>query len=137
MPVWPAALKRLDTGGLPLSFPSQTNTHKQTLTDNPAGAIMTGLSRSTHGLEPRRKRLLFRAWHRGTREMDLLMGTYAESVIETLSEDELTIFEALIEVPDRDLFSWIAQGEAVPSNYDTPVFHALKAFHTHDKPIEF
>ncbi len=98
---------------------------------------MTGLSRSTHGLEPRRKRLLFRAWHRGTREMDLLMGTYAESVIETLSEDELTIFEALIEVPDRDLFSWIAQGEAVPSNYDTPVFHALKAFHTHDKPIEF
>ncbi len=98
---------------------------------------MTGLSRSTHGLEPRRKRLLFRAWHRGTREMDLLMGTYAEAVIETLTEDELTIFEALIEVPDRDLFSWIAQGEPTPSNYDTPVFRALKTFHTHDKPIEF
>lgn len=98
---------------------------------------MTGLSRSTAGLDPRRKRLLFRAWHRGTREMDLLMGTYAESVIETLSDEEMTIFEALIEVPDRDLFSWIAQGEPVPDNYDTPVFRGLKGFHTHDKPIEF
>lgn len=98
---------------------------------------MTGLSRSTAGLDPRRKRLLFRAWHRGTREMDLLMGRYAESVIETMTEDELTLFEALIDVPDRDLFSWIAQGEPVPSNYDTVIFQGLKAFHTHDKPIEF
>lgn len=97
---------------------------------------MTGLSRSTAGLEPRRKRLLFRAWHRGTREMDLLMGRYAESVIETLSDDEMDLFEALIEVPDRDLFSWIAQGEPVPANYDTPVFRGLKAYHTHDKPID-
>ncbi|MCZ8183310.1 MAG: succinate dehydrogenase assembly factor 2 [Beijerinckiaceae bacterium] len=97
---------------------------------------MTGLSRSTAGLEPRRKRLLFRAWHRGTREMDLLMGRYAESVIETLTEGELDLFEALIEVPDRDLFSWIAQGEPVPENYDTPVFQGMKAFHTHDKPID-
>ena len=98
---------------------------------------MTGLSRSTDGLEPRRKRLLFRAWHRGTREMDLLMGTYAESVIETLTEAELDIFEVLIEVPDRDLFAWIAQGEDVPTNYDTPVFRGMKAFHTHDNPIAF
>ena len=98
---------------------------------------MTGLSRSTDGLEPRRKRLLFRAWHRGTREMDLLMGTYAESVIETLTEAELDIFEVLIEVPDRDLFAWITQGEDVPTNYDTPVFRGMKAFHTHDKPIAF
>jgi antitoxin CptB len=98
---------------------------------------MTGLSRSTDGLEPRRKRLLFRAWHRGTREMDLLMGTYAESVIETLTEAGLDIFEVLIEVPDRDLFAWITQGEDVPTNYDTPVFRGMKAFHTHDKPIAF
>jgi len=98
---------------------------------------MTGLSRSTDGLEPRRKRLLFRAWHRGTREMDLLMGTYAESVIETLTEAELDVFEVLIEVPDRDLFAWITQGEDVPTNYDTPVFRGMKAFHTHDKPIAF
>ena len=97
---------------------------------------MTGLSRTTANLEPRRKRILFRAWHRGTREMDLLMGRYAESVIEELNEAQMDDLEALIEAQDRDLFSWIAQGEAVPARYDTPVFQALKAFHAHDKPID-
>lgn len=98
---------------------------------------MTGLARSTDGLDPRRKRILFRAWHRGTREMDLLMGQYAERAIDAMSNAELDLFEALIEVPDRDLFAWITGKEEAPANYDTPVFQALCAFHTHDKPIEF
>jgi antitoxin CptB len=98
---------------------------------------VTGLSRSTDGLDPRRKRILFRAWHRGTREMDLLMGQYAERAIDAMSNAELDLFEALIEVPDRDLFAWITGKEEAPANYDTPVFQALRAFHTHDKPIEF
>lgn len=97
---------------------------------------MTGLSRSTANLDPRRKRLLFRAWHRGTREMDLLMGRYAESAIDTLTDGELTILEGLIEVPDRDLFAWITEADAVPENYDTAVYRALKAFHTHAKPLD-
>ena len=98
---------------------------------------MTGLSRTTANLDPRRKRILFRAWHRGTREMDLLMGQYAENAIDRMTDDELTTFEALIEVPDRDLFAWITGKEETPENYDTGIFQALKAFHTHDKPIEF
>jgi antitoxin CptB len=98
---------------------------------------VTGLSRSTDGLDPRRKRILFRAWHRGTREMDLLMGRYAEVAVDAMTDDELTTFEALIEVPDRDLFAWLTDKEEVASNYDTPIFQALKAFHHHDKPVEF
>ena len=98
---------------------------------------MTGLSRTTDGLDARRKRILFRAWHRGTREMDLLMGRYVETAIDKMSDDEMTIFEALIEVPDRDLFAWLTGKEAAPGNYDTAIFQALRAFHTHDKPIEF
>jgi len=98
---------------------------------------VTGLARSTDGLDPRRKRILFRAWHRGTREMDLLMGQYAEKAIDAMSNAELDLFEALIEVPDRDLFAWITGKEEVAANYDTPVFQALRAFHTHDKPIAF
>lgn len=97
---------------------------------------MTGLSRTTADLDPRRKRILFRAWHRGTREMDLLMGRYTEVAIDAMSDDELTTLEALIEVPDRDLFAWITGKEEVASNYDTAIFQALKAFHTHDKPID-
>jgi antitoxin CptB len=48
---------------------------------------------------------------------------------------ELDTFELLIEAPDRDLLAWITGREATPVNYDTPVFQALKAFHTHDKPV--
>jgi antitoxin CptB len=97
---------------------------------------MTGLSRTSADLDPRAKRILFRAWHRGTREMDLLMGRYAESVIGRLTEAEMAEFEALIEADDRDLFAWITGGETVPPAFDTPVFRALKTFHRHDKPID-
>ena len=44
-------------------------------------------------------------------------------------------FEALIEVPDRDLFRWLTGESETPENYDTPVYRRLKAFHRHDAPI--
>jgi antitoxin CptB len=96
---------------------------------------MTGTTVSSADLEPRRKRIVFRAWHRGTREMDLLMGSFTDSEIATMSEPDLDVLEALIEVPDRDLFAWISGKADTPSNYDTGVFKRLKAFHTHSKPI--
>ena len=90
---------------------------------------MTGTTRTGEGLDPRRRRALYRSWRRGTREMDLLMGRFADAEIDRFTEDELETFEALIEVPDRDLFAWIAEKEATPENYDTEVFRRLKAFH--------
>lgn len=95
---------------------------------------MTGLSRSTDGLDPRRKRILFRAWHRGIREMDLLLGRYAETVIETLSEAELDQFEALIALDDHDLYGWLTGKEPVPAQHDDAMFRAVKAFHTPARP---
>ncbi len=50
---------------------------------------MTGSTRSSGGLDDRRKRLLFRCWHRGTREMDLILGRFADAEIASLSDDEL------------------------------------------------
>jgi antitoxin CptB len=96
---------------------------------------MSGLQRSSVDLDPRRKKILFRAWHRGMREMDLIMGRFAESSLDRMSEADLDVFEALIEVPDRDLLAWITGREPTPENYHTDVFKALKAFHTHDKPV--
>ncbi len=60
---------------------------------------MTGTTVSTADLDPRRRRILFRAWHRGTREMDLLMGTFTDSEIRTMSEDDLGVLELLCEAP--------------------------------------
>ena len=56
---------------------------------------MTGSRRTSADLDPRRRKILFRAWHRGIREMDLLMGQFADAEIGTLTESELDDFEAL------------------------------------------
>jgi antitoxin CptB len=97
--------------------------------------MMSGSTRSSEGLDPRRRKILFRAWHRGMREMDLIMGRFADAQIGALTDAELDEFERLIEVLDRDLLSWVTGEAQVPENYDSDVFRQLKAFHQHDKPI--
>jgi antitoxin CptB len=86
-------------------------------------------------LDPRRRRALFRAWHRGTREMDLLMGRFADANLASLSDGDLDVFELLMEAPDRDVFSWLTGELPTPGNYDTPLFRRLAAFHTHAAPL--
>jgi antitoxin CptB len=90
---------------------------------------MTGSTKSSSGLDTRRRRLLFRSWHRGIREMDLIMGRFADAWLERLSGDELDQYEQLIQVPDPDLYAWVSGEAAVPSLHDTPVFRRLRAFH--------
>ena len=89
---------------------------------------MTGTTRSSDGLDARRRRLLFRAWHRGMREMDLIMGRFADAAIAQLSEDELAQFEALIEVPDPQLLAWVTGEAETPADYDTALFRRLRDF---------
>ena len=96
---------------------------------------MGGSTRTSADLDVRRRRVLFRAWHRGLREMDILMGRFADAEIGTMPEADLDAFERLIEVPDQDLFRWITGEDEAPSNYDTAVFRRLKAFHSHAAPI--
>lgn len=66
---------------------------------------MTGSIRSSEGLDPRRKRLLFRCWHRGTREMDLIFGRFVDAEISNLDDDELAELEGLLDLPDPDLYA--------------------------------
>ena len=90
---------------------------------------------SSAGLDERRRRILFRAWHRGTREMDLLMGRFADSELGTLPDSDLADLELLMEAPDRDVFCWLSGEFETPDNYDTPVFRKVRAFHTHAAPL--
>ncbi len=87
------------------------------------------------GLDERRRRILFRAWHRGTREMDLCMGRFADAKIAELPDSDLDDLELLMEAPDRDVFSWLSGELETPGNYDTPVFRKVRAFHTHGSPL--
>ena len=95
----------------------------------PGSGPMSGTQISSDGLPPPRKKALFRAWHRGTKEMDLLLGTFADAHLGALSEDEFAEFERLMEVPDQDLFGWITGREPTPGNYDTGLFRKVEAFH--------
>jgi antitoxin CptB len=85
--------------------------------------------------DPRRRRALFRSWHRGMRETDLLMGRFADAEIAHLSEAELTDYEALLEAQDRDILGWLTGELEIPSSFDTPVLGRLRQFHTHAGPI--
>lgn len=82
-------------------------------------------------LDPRRKRLVYRANYRGFKEADLILGGYAKANIETMSDEDLTTFEQLLEAKDHDIYAWITGSQALPEMYDTPLFAQLKAF----KPI--
>ncbi len=81
------------------------------------------------GPDARRRRLLFRAWHRGTREMDLVMGRFTEANLTALTDDDVVTMEALMEANDRDVFDWISGMAETPANYDTPVLARIRAFH--------
>ena len=90
---------------------------------------MSGTTKSSEGLDPRRRRLLYRAWHRGTKEMDLIMGRFADAVIAGLSDEELADLERLSDVADPDLYAWVAGERQVPPAHDTAMLRRLRAFH--------
>lgn len=79
-------------------------------------------------VEARRKRLIWRASHRGTREMDLLLGGFAKSQIKRFSETELDELETIIGLPDQELMGWILGGVPVPQRQATATLKALLAY---------
>lgn len=78
-------------------------------------------------MDVRRKRLKYRAWHRGTREMDFLMGSFADAHVDGFSEAELDQFEAVIQISDDALYKWKTGRETPPSEALTSVLQALLA----------
>jgi antitoxin CptB len=75
-----------------------------------------------------RARLLFRSWHRGTQESDLLLGSFADSCLAGLDTSQLRRFEALLECSDPDLFEWILGGGVPPAEHDHDVLRLLCAY---------
>ncbi len=80
-------------------------------------------------LDARRKRARFRAWHRGMKEMDMILGGYADAKIDAMEAGELDVFEQLMEALDRDLFKWFTGEGATPDEFDTPLFRKICKFH--------
>jgi len=79
-------------------------------------------------MDDRRKKLRFRAWRRGFREIDLIMGGFADRRLADLDEAGLDAFERLLEAPDQDVYLWITEEAAAPPEYDTPTLALIRAF---------
>ena len=78
--------------------------------------------------EHRRKRMRFRAWHRGMKEVDLILGPFADAELEQLDETALEEFEKLLSVPDQDLFDWFCERRPPPDRYRTKLYEQIHNF---------
>ena len=78
--------------------------------------------------DARLKKLRFRAWRRGFREADLILGPFADKHVPAMTAAELDTFEALLEVPDQDLYGWIMGMAPTPAAFDHEIMNRIKAF---------
>jgi antitoxin CptB len=79
-------------------------------------------------METLRKRLLYKATHRGMQETDKLIGGFAINELSNLNEDLLNKFDLILDVPDVDLLNWILARETVPEAYDNEIMDLLIKF---------
>lgn len=109
------AAKRKRESGFPLDFDAYP-------------LLGGGMTRGkTESIEEYRRKLKFRAWHRGTREMDLLLGSFADQNIEDFNESQLEEFEKLLENPDPDLYDWVSGQKKVAAEEESSVMTLLLA----------
>jgi len=83
-------------------------------------------------LDLQRKRLRFRSWHRGTRELDLLLGRFAEAHLDAMTAEQLDRYAALLENGDPEIYDWLTGRAAVPPAQDNDVMRLLQRFKFHE-----
>ncbi|GIK47957.1 MAG: succinate dehydrogenase assembly factor 2 [Hyphomonadaceae bacterium] len=79
-------------------------------------------------MDDRRKKLRFRAWRRGFKEIDLILGAFADRRLAGLEEARVDEFERLLNAPDQEVFAWITEQAPAPAEYDTPTLALIRAF---------
>ncbi|GAA5094421.1 succinate dehydrogenase assembly factor 2 [Bartonella acomydis] len=80
-------------------------------------------------LDVRRRRLVFRAWHRGIREMDLILGHYVDAHITGMSDKTVSALEYIMSFDDRDLLTWVTGEITPPSEVDNLLFRDIINYH--------
>ena len=79
--------------------------------------------------EARLRKLSFRAWRRGFKEADIILGNFADDMLSEMSGEELDIFEILLEVPDQDLYGWIIEREPTPIEFQSIIMNKLNIYY--------
>ena len=79
-------------------------------------------------LEVRRKRLRYHSWHRGTKELDLVLGQFGEKYLPTMSENDIDLFEAIINENEHDIYAWLAGREPTPEQHENHIMTMILNF---------
>jgi antitoxin CptB len=98
-----------------------------------SAALVSAIGRNTgervsETRQIRLKRLRIRSWRRGTREMDLILGRYADEALGALEDGALDEYEAMLEQPDPDLYAWVS-GTGEPGSAFRSTIERLRRFH--------
>jgi antitoxin CptB len=86
-------------------------------------------ARAEDNISIKRKQLLFRSWHRGTREIDLLLGKFADAKLPGFDAGQLMLYDRFLNNSDPDIFNWVTKTEPVPPAEDSEVVRILLAFY--------
>jgi len=78
-------------------------------------------------IDIRKKRLIFRSWHRGIKEADILLGSFADQFLHDMTDEQLDKYETLLREADSDLVAWITNDRPAPEHYDHDVMTMLKS----------
>jgi antitoxin CptB len=92
------------------------------------------MTNPTPMLDVERRRLLWRATHRGIKEMDLIVGGYAEQHLARMEAQDLKVFAAILEIPDQLLLSWATQQEPIPDDQKSKMLDDVLAFRPRLQP---
>lgn len=84
-------------------------------------------------LAVRRKQVKFRAWHRGTRELDFLIGRFADHHVDAMTAEQMDRFQAVLDLPDVDVYNWIIGALPVPAEHDHDVMRLLMDFRADER----
>jgi antitoxin CptB len=79
--------------------------------------------------QQRIRKLSFRAWRRGFKEADIILGHFSDEALPTMSDAELDTFEVLLEVPDQDLYGWIIERDPTPPEFQSEIMRRLNDFY--------
>ena len=83
----------------------------------------------TEALEVRVKRLKMRSMRRGIKELDLLLGSFAESQLETMNEEQQLLYDELLHESDHDILGWLTRQVEVPERYEGMIHQISSTCH--------
>jgi antitoxin CptB len=96
--------------------------------DTVKARVYMTLSMTEPAPDIRRRRLLYRATHRGSHENDLLFGGYVRRHIGAMSESQVDALEEIIDLPDADLADWLTGRKPIPHGFDSPLLQTIRAY---------